>query len=171
MIPEPGAMPQDAETLRDVIEDRGVSVKALAHRLGVNKSTIYKYLAGELTLPSIVIRTVFEMTYDSRLAEIVTGPIPVVVQLMELAGATNGGAATFPIPPVDQLLRDAASAVESAAQSLPHMGDILNDGKIDARDRRSIEQFRKHAADVNLKFAQISAALDAHLNRSAREAV
>lgn len=170
MIPEPGAMPQDAETLRDVIEDRNVSVKALAFKLGVNKSTIYKYLAGDITLPSIVVRTVFEMTYDKRLVELITGPIPVVVQLMELAAAPDQ-ASPFPIPPVDQLLREAASAVESAARSLPHMGDILKDGKIDRADRVPIDRFRKQAADVNLKFAQISAALDAHVNQATREAI
>lgn len=171
MIQEPGAMPQDAETLRDVIEDRGVSVKALAYRLGVNKSTIYKYLSGDLAIQPIVLRTAFEMTYDSRIVELVTGPIPVVVQLMELAGASDATSSPLRIPPIDQLLREAASAVESAAKSLPHVGDVLSDGKVDARDRVSIDRFRKQAADVNLKFAQISAALDAHLSRSTKEAV
>lgn len=165
MILEHDTVPRDAEVVRTVIDDRNVTVKAIASRIGCDDSTVYRYLAGERTMPSIVIRTVFELTGDKRLIEIVCGPV-MVDSIVPASPAPH-----LRIPPVDQLLEDSARIVQSAADCLPYMGKILRDNRVDESDRNAIAKFDKIAADVNLKFAQTSAALHMHLSRSTKEAV
>ena len=162
MIGEQDAVPYAAELMSAIVEERGITPKQLAARVGVNVATIYRYLSGDRTISPEFLTALWQLSGDKRIAEFIFGHGSVRVESMH--------AETVRIPPTDQMLEASARVVQSAADCLPYMGRILKDGRIDASDINAIAKFDKIAADVNIQFAQLSAALHAHAGR-AKEAV
>ncbi len=157
-------MPYDAELLGRVLDDHDVPAKRLAHAAGLHSATIYRYLSGEKTLPSTVLRAAFELTHDSRLVNLITGNVPVAYQIV---GSAEGGAVgtgrPLRVPPIAQIDDHASEAVENAAKCMRYILAILKDGRVDASDRTAGESFKKHEAAAVLHFALVRAAFDRHL--------
>ncbi|MBW8017085.1 MAG: hypothetical protein FVQ82_12945 [Planctomycetes bacterium] len=78
--------------LSDIVLENDITPKQLAGATGLAVSTIYKYLAGGCTIPSIVWRVVYKMTADARIVQLVTGDVPqVIVPLTNGTGIKANG--------------------------------------------------------------------------------
>lgn len=165
------AMPRDAEILTDVLRERGVSIDALAERAGYDDKSIYRYLSGERTLPSIVIRAAFELTHDGRLLRLITGAVPVCVHLVASssssgsAAAGQTAAATQPVPPFPDTLINAGNAIESAGKIIRYLRDILQDGRVDVKDLVGLEKFVHEATRAGENLALAVASANAEIGR------
>ncbi|MCE5184954.1 MAG: hypothetical protein LLF76_02370 [Planctomycetaceae bacterium] len=127
-------MSDDYTTMSQVMEDHGLTVKWLASQIGRGQSTVYKYLAGELTIPSIVWRRLYARTRDQRILDLFAGEIAVVV--VELPDCGAG---------LDQAtLKDLVSIRKEEIQVEEQLLKILEDGIVDCRDARKIEEYRVH---------------------------
>ncbi len=154
MTTEHDVMPYDATLLARVIDDSQVSVQAVANRSGYDDKSIYRYLTGERTVPSSVLRAAFELTRDVRLVQLVAGSVPVVL--------VSSGPAPIRIPPVETLFPQATEALESLARSLRYVHKIAADRRIDAGDDTAIENFKTHAAEAQRLIALTTAAMESH---------
>lgn len=173
MTSEFDVMPYDATLLAKVIEERGITVQALAARAGYDDKSVYRYLSGERTTPSTVFRAAFELTGDVRLVTLVSGSVPVCWHTI---GHTHPAQANGPqnqqpreperIPPIDQLFPQASTAIEQLAASLKYIHKIVADGRIDASDGKAIDSFNRHAAEAQRLIALTTAAVSAHQQRS-----
>lgn len=166
------AMPRDAEILTDVLRERGVTVDALAERAGYDDKSIYRYMSGERTLPSIVIRAAFELTCDGRLLRLITGAVPVCVHLVAssssfgpAAAATQTAAAGHRVPPFPDTLVNAGNAIESAGKIIRYLRDILQDGRVDVKDLVSLEKFIHEATRAGENLALAVASANAEIGR------
>ncbi len=168
MTNEYDVMPHDAILLAKVLEERGVTVQALAARCGYDDKSIYRYLSGGRTLPSIVLRAAFELTLDIRIIALIAGTVPICFHQLDRAAAQPAANPRTPprLPPVDQLFPQAASAVEQLAGSLKYMHKVVADGRIDASDGAAIDKFNQHAAEALRLIALTTAAVEAHRQRS-----
>jgi hypothetical protein len=63
----------DHELLGRILEDGGITPKQLCLYTGRSAACVYRYLAGEATIPSIVWRVLFEKTEDNRILTLVAG--------------------------------------------------------------------------------------------------
>jgi hypothetical protein len=170
-------MPYDADLLKTVIEDHGVAVIRLAERAGYDDKTVYRYLLGERTLPSNVIRAAFELTHDIRLLGLVAGVVPIAILCSHcVARAQRGGqgssvgegqgsslvppvARPLRVPPLSQALSTVLEAVERAARSGRYMQKIAADGKFTEADVLAAEKFERDAGDAQSKLALAAAAV------------
>lgn len=169
MTNEIDVMPYDATLLAKVLEERGVTVLALASRAGYDDKSIYRYLAGERTCPSTVLRAAFELTGDLRIIGLIAGAVPICVHPVGVAPAASGSAPPPPaqrIPPVDQLFPQAADAIEHLSRSLKYMHKIVADGRVDQSDAAAIESFTRYAAESQRLIALSLAAVESHRQRS-----
>ena len=117
--------------LQAVCESHNVTAKRLAMLSGRAASTIYKYMCGEATIPSVLWRALYAATKDERIVNLITGEVPVAV--VELpTEAVRLDAAT-----VKSLIecRRRALACEQAIL------EIIADGKVDADDRVAVERY------------------------------
>lgn len=162
-------MPIESEVVRDVCEDRGVPAKALAMRLGVNRSTVYRYFSGELNVTPPVLKALWDMTADKRLIELITGPIAIGSAVLTLAADATSPAKTPPrIPPAGQLISELSEAGKALLDMMPLVERILADGRIDHGDRALIAKYHERSAALNTRCAMVGASLDSQLNRSMR---
>lgn len=163
MTTETDVMPYDATLLARVLEERGVSIQALANRAGYDDKSVYRYLAGERTIPSTVLRAAFELTGDLRLIHLIAGAVPLAVGVLSAAApAAAGRPEPLRVPPIDQLFTRAADALEQLTRSIRYVHKIAADGRIDQSDDAAIENFRGHAAEAQRLIALTTAALDSH---------
>jgi hypothetical protein len=170
------AMPYDADLLKTVIEDHGVAVIRLAERAGYDDKTVYRYLLGERTLPSNVIRAAFELTHDIRLLGLVAGVVPIAILCSHCVasaqaqgrgcGADSQTVKPARVPPLSQALATVLEAVERAARSGRYMQKIAADGKFTEADVLAAEKFERDAGDAQSKLALAAAAV-----RGMKEAV
>lgn len=160
MTTEFDVMPFDATLLSDVLSQHNVTVPALAMRSGYDDKSIYRYLSGERTVPSTVIRAAFELTLDMRLVGLVSGMIPVSMTVAKVANAKPAR-----IPPLDQLIPETCNATKSAAEALQYIAKVLADSKIDASDKTAIENYKRHSAAAQRRLALVDAALTAHAGK------
>lgn len=151
------AMPHDAGVLREVLNDADLTPKRLALESGLHESTIYRYLSGEKTIPSIVLRRAFELTRDKRIPQLITGNV--ATQIILEIHAVETAAPTLRTPPVEQLLTEASAAVKCAAEGLPQIAQMLKDGKINEDDRAAIDAWLKHSADAQRHLAMVDASV------------
>lgn len=152
MTNEYDVMPFDATLLSEVLTHHNVSAKAVAARAGYDLTSIYRYLSGERTIPSTVIRAAFELTHDPRLVELVSGTVAVQVIKPQLIN----------IPPIEELMAQTAEAAKSAVDALAYVGRMIADGRIDAGDAHAIANFRRHSADCRRLMSVCDAAVTAH---------
>ena len=85
-------MSDDHILLADIIESADINAKQLSGMTGRGKSTIYKYLSGECTIPSIVWRVLWEKTQDLRIVWLVTGDKRMIVIPVCSGGKADLGA-------------------------------------------------------------------------------
>lgn len=164
MKPEFDAMPYDATLLSDVIAAHGLTVTALANRSGYDATSIYRYLSGERTVPSTVLRALFELTLDMRIVGLIAGVIP--VQLIVLRqGESQPAPKHVRIPPVNQLVDETNVAMKATADAFAYIAKILADERVDQSDSTAIENFKKHSAAAQRQLALVDAALTAYAQK------
>lgn len=160
MIADVDAMPYDARLLQQLIDERALTVEALAQRSGYDDKTIYRYLAGERTCPSMVLRAAFELTRDLRVLALVTGGVPLV----------KLGRADGRVPPLAEAMDETLDAVEKAADSARYMHRITRDNRFDASDFAAADKFSTHAGRAQVCLANAMAAIEAYKIQAAQEA-
>ncbi len=160
MTNEYDVMPYDATLLSSILAQHEVTVGALAMRSGYDDKSIYRYLSGERTVPSVVLRAAFELTADPRLIALIAGAVPVQV----LSGQS------LCVPPMEQLVPKVSEAAKSAVDALQYVARILADGQIDDTDAAAISNFRRHAANCNRLLVLCDAAVAAHVKSAGGKA-
>lgn len=170
MRSEPDVTGFDAELLREITDEHpALPVKRLAALANRDKSTVYRYLDGQKTIPCDVLRAAFEATFDQRLLRLVSGRVPMVFVLagngQSGAGVAEGDGFPLRLPPISDLLSEACDSVERAAESVKHMAAIVADNRIDQSDAGEITQFQRDASAAMEHLAVVLAALDAHVGR------
>ena len=148
---EPDVMPHDANVLQQVLDDHDITVKRVSFLTDRDGATIYRYLGGTRTIPSHVLRSVFEDCLDLRLLRLVSGRAPVEFFI------TPGE-----LPPIEGLFASVCETLECVARSARHMGKITCDGRIDANDADAIKDFNRNANDAVAKLTVAIAALAKH---------
>jgi len=165
------AMSHDAEVLETVIRDHGLTVAQVATRSGYAEKTIYRYLSNEgRTLPSEVIRAVYELTADNRLILLITGSVPVQFQPLEekrdCPHSTHGRRSPVRIPPIEDVLPRTLEAAEQVVKCGQLVAKIMADGKLDASDLSAVDKFQACISYARKQLAVCDAAME-----SARERV
>ena len=144
------AMGRDAEVLQQVIQTHGLTIAQVANRSGYAEKTLYRYLSDDgRTLPSEVIRAVFELTLDNRLIRLITGLVPGQWVIALCGGKCPGNSAPTAsparVPPIQDLLPKTCESVEQAAKSVKYVAQIISDGSVDESDKAAMSQFSQHA--------------------------
>ncbi len=185
MIADIDAMPNDAALIQRLIDEQKLTVAAIANRSGFDDKTIYGYLSGRNTLPSLVIRAAFELTGDFRLVGLIVGARPTYIAcacpdcLSRVAHQHNAAPSahreqtaatrTPPLPPVNQLVPLAVQSVKATADALDYMTRITQDGVIDpVSDKVAIEKFHQHAADSINNLSRLMAATQPSCKEAAK---
>lgn len=165
MIADHDAMPYDADVLKAVMDQHGITVLALAHRSGFDDKTIYRYLIGERTCPSMVLRAAYELTGDFRLVTLVLGARPLILDMRGEA-CKSGEPSTPtptrtppPLPPISELMPTAVRSVKNVADSLDYIAKIVSDGVIDASDAVAKDKFNEHASAAINDLSRLMAAM------------
>ena len=82
-------MSDDHLLLDDILDTHSIKAKELALKIGIAAVTMHKYLQGRCHIPSIVWRTVYKMTGDTRIPKLITGDVPqVIVPLNDIGDIT-----------------------------------------------------------------------------------
>ncbi|HIJ67255.1 MAG TPA: hypothetical protein HPP51_03100 [Planctomycetes bacterium] len=124
-----------------ICDEHNITAKKLSLMTGRAASTVYKYLAGEATIPSVVWRSVFKLTSDQRIFELITGDEPVCCVQLPTSPAK------LDLPTLDSLIRMRQKQLSCEKFVLK----ILEDSKITSADRKAIE-------DYKVKFPEMVAA-------------
>ncbi|MCE5184552.1 MAG: hypothetical protein LLF76_00305 [Planctomycetaceae bacterium] len=127
-------MSDDYMVLQQVMDEHGLSAKWLAQVTGRGLSTVYKYLSGEATIPSVVWRHVYARTTDQRILQLMTGDM--VVAVVELPQAT----VALDVPTLAELIEIRKEEIAVEEELL----NILEDGRVDLHDARKIEDYKRH---------------------------
>lgn len=143
------AMSDDNIFLQLLLEKHKIEAKQLAGWTGKASSTIYKYLSGELTIPSVVWRAIFDHTLDIAVFNIVKGDLPCIISPIAL----------IMIPPdavtLDKLLEERQKQIDCERYIL----QILRDGKIDSSDTLAIANYRRAFPEMIATESQIYQAI------------
>lgn len=141
--------------LQQVMEKHGITVKQLAMFTGRAAPTIYKYLSGDLTIPSIVWRSIFERTADVTIFNLFIGSIPCsIAPLVPLKAGPNKATLASLLT-----MRKKQIAVEG------YVLRILADGEIDESDNIAIANYRLAFPDMVSAQTQIFQAIIAAHNK------
>lgn len=167
MFLEPEVVPQDAELASRVMDEKCITVKSLAAQSHRHETTIYRYLSGEKTFPSDVLRALFELSQDLRIAGLVTGLVPVVYFQAKQEGHKPGcpSAAATRVPPIDEWLPRTCESLESVAKATKYVGQIINDGKFNRDDLKAAENLKRHACDAMRDLSIMVAAVEAEIRK------
>jgi len=143
-----------------LLQKHGITVKQLAGWTGRAASTIYKYLSGEQTIPSVIWRSIFDHTFDIVVFNIIRGDIPcVIAPLIEVM-----------IPPDAATLGKLLEARRRQIKCEEYVLQILQDGKIDASDEQAIKSYKAAFAEMISTESQIyQAILHGHSKCGARK--
>ena len=134
--------------LQQILEKHGITVKQLAMYSGRAASTIYKYLAGELTIPMHIWSTIYVRTFDASILNLITAGAPVmIVSLMTAKQADDASIA--------KMLQVRRGQIDCEEYILK----ILEDGKIDSADSPAIAQYRQAFTEMISSQAQIHNAI------------
>lgn len=156
------AMPRDAQIVAAVLRDRGVSIDQLAERAGYDDKTIYRYLTGERTLPSIVLRAAFELTLDARLIRLITGAIPAC---LTFPGSPAPANRPVRVRPLADGLTDAGNAIESTGKLVRYLRTVLRDGAIDGKDLSALEKLVAEGTRAGEHLSRTVASAEAEIER------
>jgi len=75
--------------LSDILQGNDITVKQLATATGLAGSTLYKYLAGGCTIPSVVWRVVYKISRDARICRLFIGDVGQVIVPLEAGVKTK----------------------------------------------------------------------------------
>ncbi len=123
----------DNEFLQLLMEKHNINAKQLAGWIGRTPITIYKYLSGELTIPSVVWRAIFDHTLDITVFNIVKGELPCVIS--PLAALMN--------PPDAATLKEIIDTRKKHHKHEDYILQILQDGIVDASDSAAIAKYKE----------------------------
>ena len=141
--------------LSEILDEYEVTVKRLAMLTGRAASTIYKYASGDATIPSVIWRVLYKLTGDTRITELITGDVGVMVVKL-LADGEIECAAT-----IKRLLATRCEQIKCEKIIL----DILADGKIDYTDRADIQRYKKAFPAMITAQSQIYEAITGKFDR------
>lgn len=118
--------------LQELIGKHSLSPKQIAGWIGRGVSTVYKYLSGELTIPSVVWRSIFDHTLDPTVFTIIRGDIPCVI------------APTISIKPAADAatIKHLIGMRRAQLQCEKYILDILADNAIDKSDVTAISNYK-----------------------------
>lgn len=145
-------MSDDHILMHEIREANGITVKQLAAETGLAAPTIYKYLGGQATIPSVLWRILFDMTEDPRIWQLITGHKRMTLICDE-----------EPRSPLDWPgLKDLIKARRHQIEFEKEVLDILEDGKVDRSDRITVEKIRQDypkavKAMANIYYAVVEA--------------
>ncbi len=173
-VPVKPSMARDFEVIHQVVSQHGLTVTQLAFRTGLSEQTIYKYLAGKRTIPTVVFRAAYELTGDGRLPLLITGSVPVEISFRGQrsdADGGNGAAGSAPrqtlrVPPIEQTLPRTLEAARQVVECGQYLAKVFEDGTVDRNDLASIAKFERLCADARTQLALCHAAIE-----SARERI
>lgn len=123
--------------LQQVTQDHEVTAKQLAMLTGRAVSTVYKYLAGGSSIPSVVWRQLYRKTQDSRITRLVTGDVAVAIVPMIPVGKIDA-------PTLRRLVDNRKAQIKCEECVLT----ILADGRIDEQDARAVGEYKKTFDDM-----------------------
>lgn len=138
-------MSDDHILLRTVLDEHDINVKQLATDTGYGASTLYRFLAGGATIPSIVWRSLFKSTGDPRICRLMTGDVPVMTVRLLSSGKKLNGA----------MLKDLIETRQQEIEFEKRVLNIIADGKIDHLDRKDIAELKKVFPNMISSLAQI----------------
>lgn len=131
-------MSDDYQLLSTILEEHPeLGPKWLVRMTGRSLSQIYRYLAGEATIPSVVWMHLFQATRDQRIIRLLTGELPIVV--VDTVPPDESISHQLDGPTLKQLCacrREQLAAEEAIL-------DIIADGKIDKKDAAAIERYKR----------------------------
>jgi len=135
--------------LQQLTERHNINAKQLAGWTGRAASTVYKYMAGNLPIPTIVWRTIFERTLDASIIKLVTGELPCIFAPIGNVTAAPDAAT------IKNLLsmRDKQLSVEK------YILHILSDGVVDQSDESAIANYKLAFPDMIAAQTQIYQAI------------
>ena len=138
--------------LSSIIDEHGITVKQLAMQTGRAASTVYRYLSGEATIPSIVWRVLFKKTQDARIVPLVTGDVPLIlVPLRPMCAKLDADA-------MGKMLEVRKNQIKCEQYVL----NIMADGKVDESDRNIIDKYKKDFPEMVISQAQVFQAITHH---------
>ena len=142
-------MSDDHILLSRVMDNHNINVKQLAAATGYGASTLYRFLAGGATIPSIVWRTLFKSTGDARICALVTGDVPVMTVSLLTNGRKLDGV----------MLKDLIETRQSEIEFEKRVLNIIADGRIDRLDRKDIAELKKVFPNMISSLAKIYQAI------------
>ncbi len=138
-------MSDDHILLITILDDHEINVKQLAADTGYGASTLYRFLAGGATIPSVIWRSLFNRTGDARICRLMTGDVPVMtVRLLNSDKKLDGVT-------LKNLIETRQKQIEFEKRVL----NIIADGKIDGLDRKDIAELKRVFPDMISNLAQI----------------
>lgn len=146
--------------LQLLLEKHNISPKQLAGWTGRACSMIYKYLAGEFTIPSVIWRSLFDHTLDVTVFNIIRGDIPCI-----LATITNQG-----FEPDAATLKQLLNMRQKQLNLESYILKILSDGEINGKDSEAIANFKLAFPDMIQAQAKIHQAIITAYRKSEAQA-
>lgn len=148
----------DCVLLSRILDEHELTVRWLATRIGRSPSQVYKYLAGEATIPSVAWRAVYERTRDQRIVGLFVGEAPVVV-----APLPDGDGIDLPAS-----LRSLVQVRQSQLRAEESVLKILADDVVDAKDRQEIERYRRHYDEMMATQVAIKSRIEHEYGKAVR---
>jgi len=124
--------------LQLLMEKHKIEPKQLAGWTGRKLTTIYKYLSGECTIPSVVWRSIFDHTRDVVVFNVIRGDIPCIIS------TTSNDDFSFGTDALKQLINMRKSQLKVEE----YIVNILEDGRIDKSDLTAIANFKLAFPDM-----------------------
>ena len=130
-------MSDDYIILGQVMDDHQVTPKRLAGLTGRAAVTVYKYLSGEATIPSVVWGVLFNLTKDQRIVSLFVGEVNVSIVPFKLIESQG-------VDALKHLLEVRKKQIGCEKLIL----DILGDGKVDRSDALLIQQYKQQMPEM-----------------------
>jgi len=137
--------------LQELLEKHDLNVKQLSMWTGRAASTIYKYLSGELTIPSIIWRAIFSRTLDTDVAMLITGEVPCIIAPLVSAGTK----AKLDAATLGEIIKVRQSQIDCEKYILK----ILADGKVDESDTAAIDKYKSTFGEMLKSQSQVFQAI------------
>lgn len=127
-------MSDDHLLLQEVMERHQVTIKQLALWTGLAASTLYKYQAGDATIPTVIWRCLFERTLDPAIAKLITGVLPFIMVPLFNRGLPKINEAT-----IETMIKTRKCQLECEKLVLA----IISDKRIDESDQMAIRRYKE----------------------------
>lgn len=163
-------MPRDEELqlsddhiiLKKVLDKHQIAVDWVALTIGRSSSQVYRYLAGEATIPSIIWRRLYERTRDEQIMRLFAGDVPVVVVDIEIKEDIYDQIDGPTLKQNIRLRREQLAVEENILE-------ILADGKINKKDAAAIERFKQNHDKAVITACKIKQLIIAAFERSKKK--